>query len=500
MRIAILSAFHETNTFSTISTDKKNFQTNTWLYGQDILSKFENTKTPIGGFIDAIQKNGHTAVPLFAAHATPAGTVQSSVFSEIRTSFKEELLKNKEIDAVAVELHGAHVVEGLDDPEAVLLSDIKDVLSEKPIAVVTDFHANMTASRLINSTVWAGYMTNPHIDTYEAAIRSLEHLFYYLENKITPKYSFVKVPIIYPPIGQATDDKPFAELIQNAERLRTKYGLRDLIVHGGYSFSDIDYAGLSFTALGDETNEKDRETALLALAELAWSNKQVFSQEILDVPQVVERSQMAMKAGEKIAIADIADNINGGSAGDSTHVIREYLNFSEVKILGTICDPGAVNKLSQVALGDELELSLGGWSDSIAGEPLKLRVKLLWRGDGTYTHEGKMNLGAEYTIGDAALVRINNTDLLIQSFAQQPNDLAQFKIAGIDPEDYQIIILKGAAALRANWSNKVNKFFNASSPGMTDCILERISYNNLGDFVWPINKNLIPDFKVIHLN
>jgi microcystin degradation protein MlrC len=110
-----------------------------------------------------------------------------------------------------------------------------------------------------------------------------------------------------------------------------------------------------------------------------------------------------------------------------------------------------------------------------------------------------MNHGAGYSIGDAALVRIGQTDVLIQSFAQQPNDLAQFKIAQINPDDYQVVLLKGAAALRANWQPRVDEFLNASSLGTTDCKLERLNYQKLDKSVYPLNKELSPTWHVEHL-
>jgi microcystin degradation protein MlrC len=498
MKIAILSAFHETNTFSKVATDKRNFETNTWLSGQEIIKNFSNTKTPIGGFLKAIKDHGHEAIPLFAAHATPAGVVQASVFAEIRKNFKQQLLQNDDIAAVALEIHGAHVVEGIDDPEAILIQDVKEIIGEKPIAVVSDFHANMTMERLANTAVWAGYRTNPHIDTYEAGVRSLEHLFYYLDNNLEPEYSFVKIPIIYPPIGQATSDQPFVQLIKRADELRELYGFRDLIVHGGYSFSDINYAGISFTALGHSADKPQREKALLQLAKLAWDTKETFTQEIFDISDALNLSLQAISANKRVAIADIADNINGGSAGDSTHLIHELIKLPTIKSLSTICDPIAVKNLKGLQIGSKITLKLGGWSDPIVGAPINNTATLLWFGDGTYVHEGLMNHGAQYTIGESALVRIENSDLLIQSFAQQPNDLAQFKVAGVNPDDYQIILLKGAAALRANWTSKVDVFYNASSLGMTDCILERLSYKKLNNSIWPLNRSLLPEFNVQH--
>ena len=57
-------------------------------------------------------------------------------------------------------------------------AEIRELIGAKPLAVVTDFHANMTQERLKSATIWSGYRTNPHIDTYEAAVRSLENLFF----------------------------------------------------------------------------------------------------------------------------------------------------------------------------------------------------------------------------------------------------------------------------------------------------------------------------------
>jgi microcystin degradation protein MlrC len=123
----------------------------------------------------------------------------------------------------------------------------------------------------------------------------------------------------------------------------------------------------------------------------------------------------------------------------------------------------------------------------------------MWRGNGEYIHEGVMNHGASYSIGKAAWVRVGTVDILIQSFAQQPNDLAQFRIAGIDPSDYDVLVLKGAAALRANWQDWVDEFINASSPGITDCVLERLNYVNLANKVWPMDKTITPTFDVVHI-
>jgi microcystin degradation protein MlrC len=498
MKIGILSVFHETNTFSPIPTDKNNFEKNIWLTGSDITKAFTGTRTPIGGFLEIISASGHEALPLFAAHATPAGVVKREIFEEIKVNVRKQLEKNPKIDAIALELHGAHIVEGIEDPEAILCAEIREIIGEKPLAVVTDFHANMTPERLKSATIWSGYRTNPHVDTYEAAIRALDNLFFYMDKNERPGVSFIRVPVIFPPTSQSTSDSPFKGIIEKAKQLQEKFDLRDLIVHGGYSYSDVPYAGLSFTALSDSKDKLKRELALVEIAKFAWNSKELLSQVILEIDAVMQLVSNGVSKNKKYAIADISDNVNGGSAGDSTHVIAPLLKLN-LKVLTTICDPKAVEILDGVQISEEIDLSLGGYSHPVVGAPLNVRAQLMWRGKGEYIHEGVMNHGASYSIGKAAWVRVGTVDILIQSFAQQPNDLAQFKIAGINPIDYDVLVLKGAAALRANWQNLVDEFVNASSPGITDCVLERLNYVHLANNVWPSDKTITPTFDVLHI-
>jgi microcystin degradation protein MlrC len=498
MRIGILSVFHETNTFSPIPTDKDNFEKNIWLTGPDIVTAFAGTRTPIGGFLDIISARGHEALPLFAAHATPAGVVKREVFEEIRLNVRKQLKNYPHIDAIALELHGAHIVEGIEDPEAILCADIRELIDAKPLAVVTDFHANMTKERLKSATIWSGYRTNPHVDTYEAAIRALENLFFYIDNNETSGISFIRVPVIFPPTSQSTGDSLFKGIIEKAKQLQEEFDLRDLIVHGGYSYSDVPYAGLSFTALSDSKDRVNRELALVEIAKFAWDSKDLHSQVNLDIDAVMQLVSNGVSENKKYAIADISDNVNGGSAGDSTHVIAPLLKL-DLKVLTTICDPAAVKILDGIRISEKIDLSLGGYSHPVVGTPLNVCAQLMWRGNGEYIHEGVMNHGASYSIRKAAWVRVGTVDILIQSFAQQPNDLAQFRIAGINPADYEVLLLKGAAALRANWQSLVDEFINASSPGITDCVLERLNYVNLANNVWPLDKTITPAFEVVHI-
>lgn len=483
MKIAIAGIWHETNTLTIHPTTKSNFINHGWHEGQELIKAFTNTKTVMGGYLETLSKNNIEIISLFGAYATPSGVITKNTFDEILTNLLEKIRNNLGIDGMLLELHGAQVVEGIDDPEALITSKVSELLKDIPLAVVTDFHANMTNERLKHATIWTGYRTNPHIDTFETGIRSAELLINKIKNNLEITMQFSNAGLIYSPIEQSTSDYPFKNLLEKAKSLKDKYNLLDLIVHGGYSFADVAHAGVSFTAVAESDLSDACAKALAEINQYANENKANITQKIMEVSELIEF--IKNHSSKKIAIADIADNINGGSSGDSTHILSELMDLN-LEVLASICDPNLVEDLQKSRIGDEVEVSIGGWSDPIVGAPVKAKAKIEYLGEGNYTHSGPMYTGQSFTMGKISVLKINKVSLLVQSLPQQPNDLELFRCAGLEPDNFQILLLKGAIALRASWQDRVDYFLNVSSLGTTDCNLQRLPLTKLKGKVWPL--------------
>lgn len=484
MKVAIAGVWHETNTLTKSKTTKDNFLNFGWYQGNQLLNAFLKTKTVMGGYIDVLSENQVDIIPLFGAYATPSGIITKETFNEIVNNLIESIRSNLLVSGLLLELHGAQVVEDLADPEAIIVQKVREAIGDVPIAVVTDFHANMTEARLGPVDIWTGYRTNPHIDTYETGRRSADALIELIQNQNKVEMSLKAAELIYSPIAQSTKDLPFKLFLQKAKELKQKYDLFDLIVHGGYSFANVEQAGVSFTAVGPEGSLLNRQSALEEITSFAQFHKSEITQEIIEIDQLLEIIEQ-QKTG-RIAIADIADNINGGSAGDSTHVLKALLSTNR-KLLTSICDPAAVKALSEKQVGSTAQVSLGGWSDPLVGEPILFEGEIEFLGEGKYTHSGPMYTGQSFSMGQVAVISSSNAKILIQTLPQQPNDLSIFESFGLDPAAFELILLKGAIALRATWPPLVDLFLNASSLGTTDCNLERLKLDKLKGKVWPLS-------------
>src|SRR2546421_3085491 len=76
--MAMLS--HETNTFSTLATDRAQFETRELRYGGEILEVYRGTGTCLGGMIDGAGARGLLLLPSLAAAAAPPGRVAKGFY------------------------------------------------------------------------------------------------------------------------------------------------------------------------------------------------------------------------------------------------------------------------------------------------------------------------------------------------------------------------------------------------------------------------------------
>lgn len=469
-RVAIVGVFHETNVFAPQPTQWAAF---TRQYrGAELLSAFEGTSTVVGGFLDGARERGWEVVPVFGAYATPSGTLTRSAFDALQAALSQELGEADHVDAVLLELHGAMVAEGVPDAEEAILDTIRHRWPDSPIACVLDLHANMGHRRLSAADVLIGYRTNPHIDTYDrgtAAVRLLETS---TMGNSRPHRAHRSIPLVAPPICQGTDASPMREIIQLARDLETDLGLLDVTVHAGFAYSDVPHLGMGFSATAATENAAATERAVEQLADSAWSQRLKFNRAL---PNPAEAVAIATHRPGRIAVADTGDNINGGSTGDATWLLHEALNYPRVRVLASICDPTSLTTLQSAGVGATLPIQLGGRHSS-SGSPISADVTVLHLGDGTFTNAGPMAAGAIVSMGSAAVVRCSNIDVVVQERPVQPNDPQLFRSLGITPEEYDVILLKGAAAIRAGWADVVDEIVDAATPGVTDSDLSRLVY------------------------
>src|SRR5262245_5313713 len=314
---------HETNTFSTIPTDRAQFEARHLHYGGEMIEVFRDTGTCLGGMIEAAGRHGVTLVPSVAAAASPAGRVTREIYEHVKRRMLADLSAAGPVDGVLLDLHGAMVTDALDDGEGDLITAVRQALGPGvPIAVTLDLHGNLGAAMARDADLLHGYKTYPHVDMAERGIEATARLLDVIHGRIRPTAVWRKPPLL-PPLGhQGTTRGPMRRLYDLADQMEKDPKVVSISVFAGFPFADIPDAGLGIYVVTDDDRPLAERLAD-RLAAVAWEHRQEFVHTALPVKDAVAKALAA--GGRPIVLADMADNTGGGAAGDGTEILRELL-------------------------------------------------------------------------------------------------------------------------------------------------------------------------------
>src|SRR5262249_47913432 len=128
MRIAMGGISHETSTFVDTPTTMTEFENGYGLFrGQQIIDRFRGTNICTGGFIKGAAEHGFELVPLLWTFAYPAGLIRREDYESLKNELIQRLRdadsQGDRLDGALLDLHGAMVIEGIDDGDADLIEE-----------------------------------------------------------------------------------------------------------------------------------------------------------------------------------------------------------------------------------------------------------------------------------------------------------------------------------------------------------------------------------------
>src|SRR5205085_6274142 len=118
MRIAVAEIAQETDSFSPLTADLQDFESNGLYFGQEILKRMPGVG-PIGGFLEvaAEQTAPVDVLPIIRAWGSAGGTISTETLQFLTARLVEGLKQSLPLDGVFLSLHGAAASEQEDDVE-----------------------------------------------------------------------------------------------------------------------------------------------------------------------------------------------------------------------------------------------------------------------------------------------------------------------------------------------------------------------------------------------
>ena len=507
MRIAIVSVWHETNSFAVELNDVVDVPVQ---LGAEVIDR-AHPRDYIGGFVETATRPDVELVPIakvdFVA-GNRGGTIAAGVFKHYLDLFMDGLRQARPLDGVYFALHGAMAVEEpYLDAEACIIREARQLLGDDiPFVSTYDFHSNYATDEC-SIAVPFPLNSNPHIDSYERGIEAAECLFKMLAGQINPVSRLIHVPIVGPNIGQSTwshipEDEaklPMYQLNQLRAELEQTPGVINLTYQGGYGYSDLPYTGMSVIATTDGDPELADRLAKQMAQEL-WKQREAIRtvRPIVPIDTGVTEA-MAYEDG-LTCLVDLGDDPGSLCPADSPAVLESLIRLGARDCAVTIHDTEVVEAAMAAGIGATLTIKVGAKIDQRFYQPLEVTgtVKLL--DDGQYKVVGPTHGGwsrevtkesfRDVNVGPRAVLRIGDKIDVICGGYKTGKDRDFFKSAGIVLEEKKIIVVKSNQAHRASFDPVVDRTIDLDTPGVSTVNYSSLPFKHLPRPMFPLDPDM----------
>ena len=486
VRIAIGGLMHESNTFAPERTGLAAFLAGGLETGPGLAARWGDAHHEVGGFLEGAKLHGFEPVPTLMAWATPSGPVEAGTYEELVGRLLASIRDAGPVDAVLLALHGAMVVEGLDDADGTTLARVRDLIGpDRPLVATLDFHANISPLMARASDALLAYRTYPHIDQRERGKKAAGLALLAARKQVMPVQALRKPPLLINLLAQATDRAPLESLMAELEALDPTPAFLDASVTAGFPYADTPATGPSCLAV------TDGDPALAAdladrLAERLWAVREELT---ANLPGVSEAVASALESRETpVVLVDVGDNIGGGSAADSTVLIHELMRQGVDRSIVVLYDPAAVEACARAGVGQAVEIEAGGKVDRNA-PPLPVRGRVRVLHDGRYLENLPRHGGNR--INDQGLTALvecgGENSVVLTSRRHPPYSLGQLTSLGLHPEEARVLVVKGAVAFRTAYAPIAGTIIEVDTPGLTASNPARFTYQKLRRPILPLD-------------
>lgn len=530
MRIAIGGFFHESNTFVARRTTVEDYASTRLYAGEEMVGALRGTDTEVGGFLAAAEELGFEAVPTFYAWAWPAGPLTAACFRSLLDRLVAAMEAAQPVDGVLLTIHGAMVAEGEDDPDGLILAETRGALGPGvPLVATFDLHANLSPLMVSSCSALLGYRTYPHVDLADTGREAARLLVRMLREEAQPVMALAKPPLMPHIVRQRTEDGPMAAMMALAREAERRLGVLRVSVAAGFAYADVPRMGMGVLAVTDGDGELASEVAH-DLADEAWRRRREFDAQLPRAPAAVRRALASPRAEgtRPVVLADLADNVGGGSPGDGTEILAALLEaYGSVGKMGSLeslgglgslahrdspsgtshtshtphtahtsltgsalvllCDPESVHAAIAAGVREQVRLRVGGKTDRMHGEPVAVEGRVRLIADGVFRNRGPMRDGLVDDQGRTAVVECGPLLLVLTERRMPMWNLEQLRSLGIEPSRLGIIVVKGAVAHRAAYGPVAAEMIEVDTAGACAGDVRRFEYHQIRRPLYPLD-------------
>jgi microcystin degradation protein MlrC len=481
-RILIAECMQEISSFNPVESHYANFHIER---GAEMFAQ-RGLNTGLGGALSVFEAAGVEIVPTYGARAGSAGLLSARGWKQLAKELLAAVKAGmKEIDGVYVSLHGAMAADGELDPEGFLLSEIRAMAGPKmPIVISLDLHGIFTRLMLEQVDGFAIYHTYPHVDFAATGARAARLLLRLMKGGMKPLTARVVIPALVRGDELVTKSGCYGDLIRECQRLEGEGKALSAGIMIGNPFTDVPELSSQVFICTDNDEAIARREAL-RLAEEFWPKRFRMQGKLIPLDRAIAQ---ARTIEGPVIFTDAADATSSGATGDSNAIIKALREAKYPKrVLAQIVDAKAAAAAHKAGVGAEIEVSLGGTMDKQRYKPMKVKARVKLLSDGRSRLE-TMKIGLD--AGPTAVLTFENFTMVVFSKTLSLFDRAMYYANGLDPVDFDLIVVKSPHTEHHMYDAWVEKNFNIDAPGATSADLKSLGHTVCARPMYPLDENV----------
>lgn len=391
-RAIIVGIGTECSSFAPHRTSLSDFGTRV---GSRVLERFPAVQS---GELDAVD---FVAGPV--ARALPGGPVLRAAYDTLLEEVLDAVRAGAPWDGVLLDIHGAMLVDGMDDAEADLARRVREAAGGQPVvlAAAMDLHGNVSRDFAGLVDLPTCYRTAPHVDEPETRDRAARLLARALVSGVRPARAWCRIPVALPGEKTSTRVEPAASLY--ASLADPPDGVWEAALWVGYAWADEPRTAAAAIVVGEDLGAIQRECARIAKGLVAVRADFDFCGPAGSLAWALDAADAASTT--PFVISDTGDNPTAGGSGDVATTLAALLADPRVVsgagdvVWSALVDPEGVLRAQDVGIGGAFDGDVGGWF----GWPSRVRLR------------GVVHRLVSDAAGDVAVIRTGQLQVVLTS-------------------------------------------------------------------------------------
>jgi microcystin degradation protein MlrC len=503
-RIAVLGFSLESNGFAPVAM-RADFEESYLLAGDrlaaDIRAPNPRCDGTLIGFTEDMDAAGPwEMVPIVVARTSPSGPVDQGFFDELAAQMREGLTSAGKLDGVYISEHGAAAATGDPDPDGTVFAMVRAVAGpDVPVIATLDLHANVSARMVEETDLLIAFLTNPHVDQHERGREAARAMRELLGGRKTAR-AFVKLPIMPPSVTLLSNEgpgpRPYGDLIRLGQK-SVDGVVMNVSICAGFYLTDSPKSGMSVvvTTRGDQHRADELASDL---AQRAWDDRRRYVPSLISVEEATRRMLAVSRdpSASPLCFADTADNPGGGGRGNTTDILRSFIEAGVRGVaFGIFNDPALAAEAHQRGEGAKFTARFNRDETHPQSKKLQADAEVVTISAGTLVGKRAANRARTIILGPSARLRIGGEggiEVVVVGIRQQITDPAVLEHFGIDVGRLRGVVVKSRGHFRAAFGEFFEdaQILEIDAPGLTTQGLHNLPYRNIPRPMYPLDPEM----------